>query len=438
MIFWRMGYRLLLWLSFPAVVVRLWRRGRDEPGYRQAMGERFGFYSRKDSGDERPLIWVHAVSLGETRAAEPLVRALIASHPGHRFLMTHMTATGREAAQQLYGQLSEVSVAWLPYDYPRAMSCFLRRFNPVLGIVMETEIWFNMLRACSRAGVPMVLANARLSEQSARGYGMVAPLVADALGRFAALAAQGEEDAKRLVALGADATRVTVTGNLKFDMPVNSTNDRAAQSVDSQQGGILRACMGARPVMLAASTREGEEELLLDALMAHPLPARTLLVIVPRHPQRFDEVAGLLRQRHIAFARRTALTDALTPIADDCAVLLGDSMGEMPSYYAAADCAFIGGSLMPLGGQNLIEACALGVPVLIGQHTFNFAQAADEAVAAGAAVRVTDAEQLLTEARRLLKDSAARKSMREAGLAFVQAHRGATARTLAICERFLK
>lgn len=431
MMFWRVGYRLLLWLSFPAVVVRLWRRGRDEPGYRQAMGERFGFYSRRDSGDERPLIWVHAVSLGETRAAEPLVRELIARHPGHRFLMTHMTATGRDAAQQLYGQLSEVSVAWLPYDYPVAMRRFLKRFKPVLGIVMETEIWFNMLRECSRAGVPVVLANARLSEQSARGYGMVAPLVADALGRIAVLAAQGEEDARRLIALGADASRVTVTGNLKFDVPLDSTDGGLPD-------GRLHVLLGTRPVMLAASTREGEEELLLDALVSHPLPDATLLVIVPRHPQRFDEVAAALERRRIAFVRRSLFTDAATPIANDCAVLLGDSMGEMSSYYAAADCAFIGGSLMPLGGQNLIEACALGVPVLIGQHTFNFTQAAEEAVAAGAAVRVADAEQLFTEARRLLGDSAARQGMREAGLAFVQAHRGATARTLAVCEPFLK
>ena len=431
MIFWRIGYRLLLWLSFPAVVVRLWRRGRDEPGYRQAMGERFGFYSRKASGDGRPLIWVHAVSLGETRAAEPLVRALIERYPGHRFLITHMTATGREAAQQLYGQLSEVSVAWLPYDYPLAMRRFLRRFKPRLGIIMETEIWFNLLRECRRAQVPVVLANARLSEQSARGYAMVAPLIRDALEHLSALAVQNQDDAKRLVALGADAAHIMVTGNLKFDMPLDADQDGDRHADD------LRACIAARPVLLAASTREGEEDLLLDALTTHPLPPGTLFVIVPRHPQRFDEVAGLLQRRGLHFQRRSALGPTAT-LPPDCAVLLGDSMGEMANYYRAAHCAFIGGSLMPLGGQNLIEACALGVPVLIGQHTFNFAQAADEAVAAGAAVRVADAEQLVTEARRLLGDSAARQGMREAGLAFVQAHRGATARTLAVCEPFLK
>ena len=431
MMLWRIGYRLLLWLSFPVVVVRLWRRGRDEPGYRQAMGERFGFYSRKDSGDGRPLIWVHAVSLGETRAAEPLVRALIERHPGHRFLITHMTATGREAAQQLYGQLSEVSVAWLPYDYPLAMRRFLRRFKPTLGIIMETEIWFNLLRECRRAQVPVVLANARLSEQSARGYAMVAPLVRDALGHLSALAVQNEDDAKRLVALGADAMHITVTGNLKFDMPLDADQDGERRADD------LRAYIAARPVLLAASTREGEEELLLDALVTHPLPAGTLLVIVPRHPQRFDEVAGMLQRRGLHFQRRSALGPdaALLP---DCAVLLGDSMGEMANYYCAADCAFVGGSLMPLGGQNLIEACALGVPVLVGRHTFNFAQAADEAVAAGAALRVEDAEGLLREAQRLLGDEVSRRRMRDAGIAFVAAHRGATARTVQVCEPFLK
>jgi 3-deoxy-D-manno-octulosonic-acid transferase len=421
MMLWRIGYRLLLWLSFPAVVVRLWRRGRDEPGYRQARGERCG----------RPLIWVHAVSLGETRAAEPLVRALIERYPGHRFLITHMTATGREAAQQLYGQLSEVSVAWLPYDYPLAMRRFLRRFKPTLGIIMETEIWFNLLRECRRAQVPVVLANARLSEQSARGYAMVAPLIREALGQLSALAVQNEDDAKRLVALGADATHITVTGNLKFDMPLDADQDGERQAND------LRKYIAARPVLLAASTREGEEELLLDALATHPLPPGTLLLIVPRHPQRFDEVAGMLQRRGLHFQRRSALGPdaALSP---DCAVLLGDSMGEMAKYYRAADCAFIGGSLMPLGGQNLIEACALGVPVLVGRHTFNFAQAADEAVAAGAALRVDDAEGLLREAQRLLGDEASRRRMRAAGIAFVAAHRGATARTLQACEPFLK
>jgi 3-deoxy-D-manno-octulosonic-acid transferase len=222
-----------------------------------------------------------------------------------------------------------------------------------------------------------------------------------------------------------------VTGNLKFDMPLDADQDGDRHADD------LRACIAARPVLLAASTREGEEDLLLDALATHPLPPGTLFVIVPRHPQRFDEVAGLLQRRGLHFQRRSAL-GATAMLPPDCAVLLGDSMGEMANYYRAAHCAFIGGSLMPLGGQNLIEACALGVPVLIGQHTFNFAQAADEAVAAGAAVRVADAEHLVTEARRLLGDSAARQGMREAGLVFVQAHRGATARTLAVCEPFLK
>lgn len=433
MIFWRIGYRLLLWLSFPAVVLRLWRRGREEPGYRQAMGERFGFYSRNASGDERPLIWVHAVSLGETHAAEPLVRALIDGHPGHRFLITHMTATGREAAQQLYGQLSGVSLAWLPYDYPFAMARFLKRFRPVLGIVMETEIWFNMLRECSRADVPVVLANARLSEHSARGYGMVAPLVSDALSRFAVLAVQTEADARRLQALGADANRVAITGNLKFDAPAG-----VADAGGGSPGNPLRERFGTRPVLLAASTREGEEELLLDALAARPLPDGTLLVIVPRHPQRFNEVAGLLEGRGIAFTKRSALRDASVTLPPGCAIVLGDSMGEMSAYYAAADCAFIGGSLMPLGGQNLIEACALGVPVLVGLHTYNFAQAAEEAIAAGAAVRIASAEALLDEARRLLGDPSARSAMGAAGRAFVQAHRGATARTLAVCEPFLK
>lgn len=433
---WRAAYRLLLWLSLPAVLVRLWRRGRDEPGYRHAVGERFGFYSRNEPGtrvqDARPLIWLHAVSVGETRAAEPLLRALLGRYPGHRLLLTHMTATGREAAQQLYGPASDlgsrVSLAWLPYDYPSAMRRFLRHFKPVLGVIMETEIWFNLLRECARAGVPAVLANARLSEQSARGYGMVMPLMRDALGQFAALAVQTEDDAGRLAGLGADPGRISVTGNLKFDAP----------PPQAAGDGGLRTRIGARPVLLAASTREGEEDLLLDAIRSHPLPGNALLILVPRHPQRFDEVAQLLAGRGLHYVRRSALVEASARIADDCAILLGDSMGEMPAYYAAADCAFIGGSLLPLGGQNLIEACALGVPVLVGSHTFNFSEAAEEAVAAGAALRVDDAEDLVRSAARLLADQNRRRQMSAAGPAFVQAHRGATARTLAICERLLK
>jgi len=415
---WRVGYRLLLWLAFPFVLARLWWRGRHEPGYRQNIGERFGLYRAKP---ERPVIWLHAVSVGETRAAEALLNALRSRHPDCDLLITQMTATGREAARQLFG--GGVHVAWLPYDYPSAVGRFLHNFRPRLGVLMETEIWFHLVGECQRAGVPLLLANARLSAKSARGYAAVGPLVRIALGGLSAVAAQTTEDAERLRSLGASA--VEVTGNLKFDAdPSPGSESLAAQ---------FRRGFGARAVLLAASTREGEEELLLDALKQNAL-GDAILVIVPRHPQRFDKVAQLLASRGLKFIRRSANT----PLDADCGIVLGDSMGEMAAYYRACDLAFVGGSLLAYGGQNLIEACAAGVPVLIGPYTYNFAQAAESAIAAGAAMRVKGAEEVLQLARSILQDAGLRERMGKAGVAFCVAHRGATERTLAICERLLE
>jgi 3-deoxy-D-manno-octulosonic-acid transferase len=284
---------------------------------------------------------------------------------------------------------------------------------------METELWPNLVRECRASGVPLLLANARLSEKSARGYARIGSLARATLGDLAAVGAQTEADAARLTALGA--TAVTVTGNLKFDLaPPPAMLERSRE---------LRALFGERPVFLAASTREGEETLLLDALARAPL-AGPLVVIVPRHPQRFDEVAALMRSRGIEFVRRSEAR----PVPPGCHYALGDSMGEMTAYYAAADLAFVGGSLVPFGAQNLIEACAGGAPVAIGLSTFNFAQAVDEAVKAGAAIQVPDADSLVREAARLLADAGARRRMGEAGKRFCAAHRGATERTLALVE----
>ncbi|HET7766224.1 MAG TPA: lipid IV(A) 3-deoxy-D-manno-octulosonic acid transferase [Burkholderiales bacterium] len=414
---WRAGYRLLLWLAFPFVLARLWWRGRQEPRYRENPGERFGFYRTPLA---RPVIWLHAVSLGETRAAEPLLGALKERHPECDLLVTQMTATGRQAAEQMLG--GSVRVAWLAYDYPSAVRRFLRHFRPRLGILMETEIWPNLVGECERARVPLVLANARMSARSARAYAAVGPLVRAALGSLGAVTAQTAEDADRLRSLGA--RRIEVTGNLKFDMePAAGSDSLAAQ---------LRQRFGGRKVLLAASTREGEEELILDALPRDSLGG-ALLVIVPRHPQRFDAVAQLLASRGLKFARRSARD----PLRADCEIVLGDSMGEMAAYYRASDVAFIGGSLLAYGGQNLIEACAAGVPVLIGPHTYNFALAAASAVAAGAALRVDGADDMLRRARSLLDDPGLRERMGKAGAAFCATHRGATQRTLAVCERLL-
>ena len=406
-------YTLLWWLALPALPVRLWWRGRREPGYLAHIGERFGRYDGTAPAGE--VIWVHAVSLGETRAAAPLVERILRERPGATVLLTHMTATGREAGTAWRD--ARVVQAWLPYDYPFAVARFLDHFKPRAGLLMETELWPNLLAAARARSLAVLLVNARLSERSARGYARVAGFARTLLESLAGVAAQSEADAERLRALGA--RDVAVTGNLKFDVAVPA--DIAAR------GAALRSRVARdRPVLLAASTREGEETLLLDALAraAAALPPRTLCVIVPRHPQRFDAVARLLEERGIRYARRSG-GQAIDP---DIRVLLGDSMGELLAYYAAADVAFVGGSLVPLGGQNLLEALAVGTPTLVGPHTFNFTAAVDAALAAGAAERVDSADTLMRAAARLLGDPAARDAMRQAASAFMAAHAGATER----------
>jgi 3-deoxy-D-manno-octulosonic-acid transferase len=413
----RLAYNLLLHAVLPLLPLRLWWRGRKEPGYRKHVGERFGRYVARP---DRPVIWIHAVSIGETRAAQPLVQALAQAYPDHALVLTQMTATGRTTAASLY---PDAHLAFLPYDFPWAVRRFVGHFRPRLGVLMETELWPNLVRACREAHVPLLLANARLSEKSARGYARIRALARAALGDLTAVAAQTEADASRLAALGARS--VEISGNLKYDIsPEPAMFERAKE---------LRTLFGERPVFLAASTREGEEALLVDALDRVALP-HLLTVIVPRHPARFEEVAAMLRDRGRGFVRRSETR----AVPADCAIVLGDTMGEMTAYYASADVAFIGGSLLPYGAQNLIEACAVGTPVVIGPSTFNFAQAAAEAVRAGAAIQVADASEVVREAQRLLGDATARQRMGEAGKHFCAAHRGATERTMAIVKRLLE
>ncbi|MDD2662674.1 MAG: lipid IV(A) 3-deoxy-D-manno-octulosonic acid transferase [Dechloromonas sp.] len=406
----RLTYSFVLYLLTPLIWLRLLWRARRQPEYLQRLGERYGFYGRRPPG---PLLWVHAVSVGETRAAQPLVEALQRRWPAHRILLTGMTPTGRQAAREVYGD--RVLQAYLPYDYPGAVDRFLRHFSPEFGVLMETEVWPNLLAAARRRGVPVMLANARLSARSARGYGRIGALARPAFASLAGVAAQTADDAARLAELGV--APVEVCGNLKFD--VQPPADKLAL------GRQWRAALGERPVWLAASTREGEEELVLQAWRS--VAPEALLVLVPRHPQRFAEVAALLGARGIEFARRS---EGLPGPASR--VWLGDSMGEMAAYYALADLAFVGGSLLPLGGQNLIEAAACGCPVLVGPHTFNFKQATEDALAAGAALRVADADALGVAVDRLLADETALAGMREAAQSFARAHQGATGRMLAL------
>ncbi|CAN5905350.1 lipid IV(A) 3-deoxy-D-manno-octulosonic acid transferase [soil metagenome] len=409
-------YSLLLRLLSPIYVLRLWWRGRAEPLYRHAIGERLGAY---DGAASNGWVWVHAVSLGETRAAAVLIEALRERRPGMRLLLTHGTATGREAGRALLREGD--AQAWLPYDTPSVVQRFFAQFDPAVGVLMETEIWPNLLMAAQAASVPMVLANARLSVKSHAQGQRLAAVMRPAAESIALVLAQTEADAVRLRDVGG--REVVVCGNLKFDV----SPDPALMA----RGRAWRELIG-RDVVLAAIFREGEEAMLLAAWTAlqstwpesRPLP---LLILVPRHPQRFDEVATLIRNAGLTLARRSTWGDAPDASAVKADAWLGDSMGEMPLYYGASQVALLGGSFAPLGGQNLIEAAACGCPVVMGPHTFNFAEAAVLSLAAGASMRVAEMAQGVQVAIDLL---APERRQRVAGcaLAFASQHRGAAAR----------
>jgi 3-deoxy-D-manno-octulosonic-acid transferase len=376
----RWGYALLLTLLAPAYALRLLWRARAEPLYAHALGERFGFYAA--GHDKGGWVWVHAVSLGETRAAAALISEMRQAQPGLRLLLTHGTATGREAGRILLRDGD--AQAWLPYDTPGAVRRFLAHFQPAVGVLMETEIWPQLLHQARGRALPMFLANGRLSERSLRRGRRLRALLEPAARCFNLVMAQTQADAERFLQAGV--SHVEVRGNLKFDMRPD-----AAQLALGQRWQASLGC----PVVLAASTREGEEAPLLAAWKAQikGLVSPPLLVVVPRHPQRFDEVARLIESAGFTLRRRSAWAE--TPILDAAAaqVWLGDSMGEMALYYGLAQVALLGGSFAPLGGQNLIEAAACGCPVVMGPHTFNFAQAAEMALQAGVAWRVANVEE---------------------------------------------
>ena len=405
-------YAAALRLLTPLYLLRLWRRGAKEPLYRQALGERLAFYNGARPSPGR--LWIHAVSLGETRAASALVAALREREPSLQLLLTHSTATGREAAQALLREGD--AMTWLPYDTPGAVRRFLRHWQPRIGVLMETEVWPALQCEAQCARLPMVLANARLSEKSLRQGLRFAALMRPAARRMSLVLAQTEPDAARLRAMGAP--RVEVSGNLKYDIAM----DPALIARGKSWAARLE-----RPVLMLAVSREGEERALLDEWVKQPSP-RPLLAIVPRHPQRFDEVAALVEGAGLKLARRSDWGEEPSQGALTADVWLGDSMREMPLYYGLAGVALLGGSFEPLGGQNLIEAAACGCPVLAGPHTFNFAEATELALAAGAAERCETLAAAISRGLQLCADTSARRAMGENALAFSAAHRGAAAR----------
>ena len=416
-------YSTVMWLAQPFLRRKLRRRGAQEPGYLEAVEERFGHYQSEPWQSDGRCIWIHAVSLGETRAAAVLVARLRERLPGMRLLLTHGTATGRAEGAGLL-QAGDVQ-AWLPWDTPGAVQRFLTHFKPSIGILMETEVWPNLAAACERLNVPLALANARLSEKSLRQALRLAWLSRPAYRSLAAVWAQTQVDAARFAELGA---RVQgVFGNLKFDA-----------TPDAQQlarGRVWRAALG-RPLVMFASSREGEEIELLQILSALKAQrpkddARPAVqwMIVPRHPQRFDEVAALISDHGFILARRS-LWGARPNLVDMSAdIWLGDSLGEMALYYGLSDAALLGGSFAPLGGQNLIEAAACACPVFMGLHTFNFDEAASLAQDAGAAERHTSMAQAVAAALALVQEPARQQAMARTAIQFAQAHRGAVDRT---------
>ena len=416
-------YSLGVWLAQPLLRRKLARRARAEPGYAVAVPERFGHYSQPAERASE-LVWVHAVSLGEARAAGILLKALRAALPGVRILLTHGTATGRAEGAKLL-RSGDVQV-WLPWDTPSAVQAFLAHFRPRIGLLMETEVWPNLVRWSAQAAVPLVLVNARMSEKSLRSALRWPSLMRPAFAGLTAAWPQTEADAQRLRQLGAQVP--LVTGNLKFDAEPD-----AAQCAQAQ---AWRSALP-RPVALLASSREGEEALWLQAVQAQPEAlAAVQWLIVPRHPQRVDEVERLLQAAGVSVLRRSRWGQA-GPGAEAAQVWLGDSLGEMALYYSLADVALLGGSFEPLGGQNLIEAAACGCPVLMGPHTFNFLEAAAQAEAAGAAWRVADMAEAIVQAQVLAVDRAQHARMAQAAQAFAQAHKGAARRVAGLVQGLL-
>lgn len=407
-------YTLLVYLAAPAVILgEAWRGLRERRGDAR-LRQRFGFGARVGPGST----WVHAVSVGEVQAAAPLVRALLRQSSGRPVVLSTVTSTGAARARALFGD--DLVLRYAPLDLPGAVHRFFERVQPDRAVIVETELWPNLLAECRRRDVPLVIASARLSPRSVARYRRLASLFGRALSGRTTIAAQSEVDAERFRSIGVDAGRVSVTGNIKFDIELPAGI--------REQGATWRQEQAAsRPLWVAGSTHEGEEALLLDAhaLLRRDVP-QALLVLVPRHPGRFPAVAQMLERRGLRWERRSVAA----PVDRGTEVLLGDTMGELPLFYAGADVAFVGGSLVAVGGHNLLEPAALAVPIVTGPYNFNGQEIHDKLMAAGAVSTVHDASGLAAELERLLDDPVARREQGECGLEVVAANRGAVGRVL--------
>ncbi|MBB6155714.1 3-deoxy-D-manno-octulosonic-acid transferase [Pseudomonas sp. JAI115] len=419
-------YTALFYLGLPLVAIRLWLRSRKAPAYAKRIGERFsyGMPPLQPGG-----IWVHAVSVGESIAAAPMIRALLQRYPQLPITVTCMTPTGSERIQALFAGEPRIQHCYLPYDLPCAAARFLDHAKPKLAVIMETELWPNHIHQCAKRGIPVALANGRLSERSARGYGRFTKLTAPMLAEMSFFAVQTEAEAQRFRDLGARPQTVEVTGSIKFDLTIDPQLLQRAHELRGQWQALER------PVWIAASTHEGEDEVVLDAhrrlLANYP---NALLILVPRHPERFNSVFELCQREGFATVRRSTGAN----VEADTSVLLGDTMGELLFLYALADSAFVGGSLVPNGGHNLLEPAALAKPVLSGPHVFNFLDIAAQLREAGALAEVDDAEGLAVEVQRLFELPRDAQRMAEAGLAVMRRNQGALQRLLDGLGRLIK
>ena len=415
----RLIYTAFFYCLLPVICLRLLWRAVKSPNYAKRWAERFGFVNDLDSNKE--IIWLHAVSVGETLAAVALVNALQEKYPEHRLMVTSMTPTGSERILAAFGDSVEHSYA--PYDMPDAVARFLGRVRPKLLIIMETELWPNTIAACNKRDIPVILANGRLSEKSARAYQYISGLVRPMLHGLHAVAEQHNDDAQRFQSLGLPDTAVRVTGNIKFDLKIDPSLMGTVEQLSKDWRGTTQ-----RRVFLAASTHKGEDEIILAAFAEIKAQLESvLLVIVPRHPERFNQVANLCKSAGFSIARRSENA----PVAE-ADILLGDSMGELMAFFGACDLAFVGGSFVPTGGHNMIEPAAWGVPVLTGPHLFNFTGIAHLLTKAGGMKVCKDVDDLDHQSVMLLQDERHRNQMGEAARHVAVANRGALDRLLAL------
>lgn len=419
----RLAYSILFYLLLPFIFMKLWWRGRKNPAYRQAWQQRLGYLAPLKTN--QPCICLHAVSVGEAMAAQPLIESLLANYPQHVLWISSTTPTGYATVKRLFAE--RVQQTYLPYDTPDAVQRFLRHLKPSLVLIMETELWPNLYAACAKHSIPLVLVNARLSARSARDYARIRPLASETLARVNLIAARETQDAERFQALGAPIARIKVLGNIKFDAPLPTQA--------KEQAACLRQAWGSRLVWVAASTHRGEDELILQAhqSLLGQFPD-LLLILVPRHPERFEEVSALCAQTQLAYQRRSQET----AVNQSTQILLGDSMGELLLWYACADVAFIGGSLVEVGGHNPLEALAFAVPVVTGPYVYNFQDIYPALVQVGAAVLVDSPEVLAHHLAAWLAHPVERQQAGQAGLQFLEQQRGVVERLMPELDRLLK